>query len=185
VCSSDLPWGGTARLFQILNGALNVTVDHNTGFPSGAILIADQNPSSGLLFTNNLTAHGAYGFFGSGQAEGTATLADYLPNSVFRRNGIIGGNAALYPSGNFFPAEIDNVGFVSSSTGDYSLLADSSLHDAATDGSDIGVNAGGLAAAQAGEPAPAQPISAPRRPSLPPVGRPAPRPPTRRLAPVH
>jgi hypothetical protein len=150
------PWGGTARLFQILNGALNVTVDHNTGFPSGAILIADQSPSSGLLFTNNLTAHGAYGFFGSGQAEGTATLADYLPNSVFQRNGIIGGNAALYPSGNFFPAEIGNVGFVNSAAGDYSLLADSSLHDAATDGGDIGVNAGELAAAQVGALAAAQ-----------------------------
>jgi hypothetical protein len=179
------PWGGTARLFQILNSALNVTVDHNTGFPTGAILIADQSPSPGLLFTNNLTGHGAYGFFGSGQAEGTATLAVYLPNSVFQGNAIIGGNAALYPSGNYFPADIDDVGFVDSAAGDYSLLADSSLHDAATDGGDIGVNAGDLAAAQVGELVAAQPISAPSHPSLPRVGQPAPRPPTKRLAPVQ
>lgn len=186
------PWGGTARLFQILNGALNVTVDHNTGFPSGAILIADQSPSSGLLFTNNLTDHGAYGFFGSGEAEGTATLSDYLPNSVFQRNGIIGGNAALYPSGNFFPPEIGNVGFVNSAAGDYRLLAGSSLHDAATDGGDIGVNVsdlaaaqvGDLAAAQVGELAPPQSVRPPRYPSLPPARWEAPRPPKKRLAPV-
>jgi hypothetical protein len=186
------PWGGTARLFQILNGALNVTVDHNTGFPAGAILIADQSPSSGLLFTNNLVDHGAYGFFGSGQAEGTATLADYLPNSVFERNGIIGGNAARYPSGNFFPTEIDNVGFVNSAAGDYGLLADSPLHDAATDGGDIGVNVGELAAAQAGEVAAVrvgelagtQSGTPPRISSLPAVGLQAPRPPTNRLVQV-
>jgi uncharacterized protein (TIGR03437 family) len=150
-------WGGTARLFQILNGALNVAVDHNTGFPEGAILIADQSPSAGLLFTNNLANHGNYGFFGSGVAEGTATLADYLPDSVFRGNGIIGGNAALYPGGNFFPAEIRDVGFVDSADGDYALLAASSMHDAGTDGGDVGVDAGALSAAQTGveEPAPA------------------------------
>jgi hypothetical protein len=180
-------WGGTARLFQILNGALNVSVDHNTGFPAGAILIADQSPSSGLLFTNNLADHGAYGFFGSGQAEGTATLADYLPNSVFERNGIIGGNASLYPSGNFFPAEIGNVGFVNSAAGDYRLLAGSSLHDAATDGGDIGVNVGALAAAQAGEPAAvqaAQPVRPPRSPSSPVVGSQAPWAPAIRVLPT-
>ena len=132
----------------------NVTLDHNTGFPAGAILIADQSPSSGLLFTNNLADHGEYGFFGSGQAEGTATLAEYLPNSVFQSNGIIGGNAALYPSGNFFPAEIDDVGFVNRAAGDYRLLASSSLHGAATDGGDIGINVGDLSTAQSGSPTP-------------------------------
>jgi uncharacterized protein (TIGR03437 family) len=149
-------WGGTARLFQILNGALNVVVDHNTGFPAGAILIADESPSPGLLFTNNLAGHGVYGFFGSGTAEGRATLAAYLPNSVFQGNAIIGGNAALYPSGNFFPSGMDNVGFVNSAAGDYSLLASSSLHDAATDGGDIGAKFSELDAAQSGpNPAPA------------------------------
>jgi uncharacterized protein (TIGR03437 family) len=147
-------WGGTARLFQVLNGAVNVTVNHNTGFPGGAILIADQGPSSGLLFTNNLADHGAYGFFGSGIAEGTATLAAYFPNSVFQRNAIIGGNSALYPAGNFFPDAIGDVGFTDSAAGDYSLLASSPLHDAATDGGDVGIDVNELTTAQSGGPPP-------------------------------
>ncbi|MCX6621742.1 MAG: hypothetical protein NTY38_11845, partial [Acidobacteria bacterium] len=143
-------WGGTARAFQILNGALNVTFDHNTGLAAGAILIADQLPSPGLRYTNNLAAHGAYGFFGSGIREGSATLEYYCPNAVFQGNGIIGGNGALYPEGNFFPLEMTDVGFADSGAGDYQLLASSILHNAGTDGTDIGVNVSALNAAQSG-----------------------------------
>jgi hypothetical protein len=39
-----------------------------------------------------------------------ATLAGYFPNAVFERNGIIGGNAASYPTGEFFPVDINDVG---------------------------------------------------------------------------
>ena len=150
---------GTARLFQILNGALNVTVDHNTGFPEGAILIADQGASAGLTFTNNLASHGDYGFFGSGVAEGAATLAAYFPNSVFRANGIIGGDATFFPGGNFFPASIKDVGFVDSANGNYALLGASSLHNAGADGRDVGIDATALNAAQAGDEGPAPAIA--------------------------
>lgn len=136
--------GGTGRLFQILNGALNVTMDHNTGFEDGAILIADEGTSSGLTFTNNLVEHGGYGFFGSGVAEGSATLAAYLPNSILKGNAIIGGPSSLYPAGNYFPTNDSAAGFTNETTGDFSLLATSPLHGAATDGADVGVNAGGL-----------------------------------------
>ncbi len=143
-------WGGTARLFQVLNSALNVTVDHNTGFSDGAISMADEIPSLGFVFTNNLAAHADYGFSGSDYGEGNPALAHYFPNSVFRGNGIIGGNASVYPSGNFFPSGIAQVGFVNPSAGQFGLLASSSLHNAATDGTDVGIDVTAINAAQAG-----------------------------------
>jgi uncharacterized protein (TIGR03437 family) len=143
-------WGGTARLFQVLNGALNVTFDHNTGFPDGAVSMADELPSPGLRFTNNLATHGSYGFSGSDYGEGNVALAYYFPNNVFQANGIINGNASLYPSGNFFPGGIGDVGFVNAPAGVYGLLSSSSLHNAATDGTDVGVDTTALSAAQAG-----------------------------------
>jgi hypothetical protein len=143
-------WGGTARSFQVLQDALNVTFDHNTGFSAGAILVADQLPSWGLRFTNNLATRGSYGIFGSGIAEGAATLAYYFPNSVFQGNAIISGDPALYLGGSLFPAGINDVGFVDIGAGDYRLTADSFLHNAGTDGNDIGVNINALNAAQSG-----------------------------------
>ncbi len=143
-------WGGTARLFQMLNGAQSVTFDHNTGFPNGGVMMADEKPSPGLQFTNNLATHGTTGFSGSNYAEGNGTLAYYFPNAVFLGNGIIGGNAALYPAGNFFPAGILNVDFGNAAAGVYNLLSASPLHDAGTDGKDVGVDMTALNAAQAG-----------------------------------
>jgi uncharacterized protein (TIGR03437 family) len=143
-------WGGTARLFQVLNGALNVTFDHNTGFPDGAISMADEVPSEGLVFTNNLAAHGNYGFVGSDYAEGISTLTYYFPQAVFQANGIIGGNSAVYPPGNFFPAGMGDVGFVDAGDGMYGLLANSPLHSAGTDGQDVGADMTALNAAQTG-----------------------------------
>ena len=133
-------WGGTARLLQVLNDGLNITFDHNTSFSSGAILVADQAPSTGLRFTNNLVSRGSQGVFGSGVAEGAPSLASYFPGAVFLRNAIIGASDGTYPSGNLFPAGINDVGFVDYSAGDYRLLAGSPFHNAATDGSDIGAN---------------------------------------------
>jgi uncharacterized protein (TIGR03437 family) len=102
------------------------------------------------VFTNNLAAHGDYGFSGSGSGEGNPALALYFPNSVFRGNGIIGGNSSVYPSGNFFPPAIADVGFVNPATGQYGLLSSSPLHNAATDGADVGMDTTALNAAQTG-----------------------------------
>src|SRR5687768_12440198 len=112
---------------------------HEPGFSVGAIFVADQLPSWGLRFTNNLSTRGSYGLFGSGIAEGAATLAYYFPNAVFHGNAIISGDAALYPGG-LFPMGIDDVGFVDSGSGGYELTSHSFLHKAGTDGTDIGVN---------------------------------------------
>jgi hypothetical protein len=52
---------------------------------------------------------------------------------------IAGGAPERYPGENFFPASLEEVGFVSLAAGDYRLRPDSPLGGAATDGHDVGV----------------------------------------------
>lgn len=142
--ASDL--GGSGILFQILNGAGGVTIDHNTAFHSGSILSADLAPSPGLVFTNNIVQHNAYGMFGSGKGTGLPALEYYFPGYQVRRNVIIGApDPRLYPHDNYFPATPLVVGFVDPAGGDYRLAGQSSFHGAATDGTDVGADMSGLA----------------------------------------
>jgi len=133
--------GGSGILFQILNGAGGVTIDHNTAFHSGSILSADLAPSPGLVFTNNIVQHNAYGMFGSGKGSGMPALDYYFPGYVLRRNVIVGApNPRLYPADNYFPAAPLLVGFVDLAGADYRLAEQSAYHRAATDGTDIGAD---------------------------------------------
>jgi hypothetical protein len=131
--------GGSGILFQILNGAGGVTVDHNTAFHSGSILSADLAPSPALVFTNNIVQHNAYGMFGSGKGSGIPALDYYFPGYLMRRNVIVGTpDPRLYPADNYFPATAALVGFADLAGGDYRLAGQSAYHRAATDGTDIG-----------------------------------------------
>ena len=114
------------RLFQILDRTADVTINHNTGLQTGSIIVADGEANTGFVYTNNLTAHGDYGVFGGGVGEGVAALAAYFPGSVFIKNVIVGGDPAYppsgyYPSGNFFPATLEEVGFVDLQGGKFGL----------------------------------------------------------------
>ena len=64
--------GGPGTLFQILNGAAGLTIDHNTALHTGSIIAADMAPSTGLVFQNNIVEHNEYGVFGS--SKGIARL---------------------------------------------------------------------------------------------------------------
>src|SRR5262249_26034611 len=61
------------RMFQIVGGAEYITIDHNTGFATGSILMADSGKdiNKALVFTNNIAPHNAYGVIGSGTGVGT------------------------------------------------------------------------------------------------------------------
>jgi hypothetical protein len=155
-------WGGNGRLFQILNGAADVTIDHNTAFHTAHIVVADGAPSPRFVFTNNIALHNDYGVFGSGAGMGTAALSAYFPAAVFVRNVLIGGPSHLYPPDNFFPATTADVGFVDLTGGNVALSAASPLRGAATDGRDPGVDASRLSAALSGT------AMAPTPPSTPP-----------------
>lgn len=141
-------WGGNGRLLQVLDGPIDVEVEHNTAFPSGEMLIGSGRAASNFTFRNNLVTHGGYGVGGDGTfGNPLATLATYFPNAAFVANGLIGASASLYPAGNYFPASIAAVAFVNAGAGDYRLSAASPLKDAGTDGRDVGVDIDALNAA--------------------------------------
>jgi hypothetical protein len=146
-------WGGLGKLFQVLDytrGTSDVVIEHNTGFQDGALLYAEGVAHTRFVYRNNLTNKGLYGIQGAGQSEGVSTLNTFFPGIDFRRNAIIGGNAAIYPSNNFFPSTLTVVGFVNHLLGDFRLLLTSPYKNAATDGTDVGADIGSVESATAG-----------------------------------
>jgi hypothetical protein len=154
-------WGGNGRLFQLVDGTADVHIDHNTGIQTGNIVTADGTPHSGFVYTNNITPHNDYGFMGSGRSFGNDTLSYYFPGCYLIKNVIIGGLSNLYPSGNFFPASLSNVGFVDVSRDNYRLTNTSPFKNAATDGSDIGADQDAIIASIGGEQQPPTPTNQP------------------------
>ena len=142
--------GSPGRAFQITGGGTDITIDHNTiintatapGSPNSTLMVADNAPlkTNNFVFTNNLSTQTAYGFFGSVFGEGTRALNGEFTNWIFAKNAIIGANAAIYPTGNFFPVTIAAVQFTNYSGGNYSVAQGSPYKHAGTDGLDIGAN---------------------------------------------
>jgi hypothetical protein len=135
---SAATWGGSGVL-ATMQGGENITFDHNTVFTDGtSVIFADNPPATGFAFTNNIVPDNAWAIMGSNASPGNGTLAMYFPGATFVANVLIQGSAASYPAGNYFPASIDDVGFVSLSGGDYRLGSSSPYVHAATDGGAIG-----------------------------------------------
>ena len=138
--------GADGREFQFINGGSDYIIDHNTinntalSRISTVAVVESTRKISNFVFTNNLSTHSAYGFFGSGVGEGTRALNAYFTYWTFSRNVILGRPAASYPGGNFFPANVAAVRFVNYSGGNYALAAGSPYNNAGTDGMDIGAN---------------------------------------------
>ena len=154
-----LKWKGTRYLFQIVagypkpgttqaRGPAYVFMDHNTAIHSNSLLSADGGPSAHFVYTNNIAPRGPYGVKGGGDSEGTSTLEHYFPGYVFRRNLVVGARATSYPPDNFFPATLDEVGFVDRAGGNYRLAPGSPYKGTATDGADPGADVDALEAAQ-------------------------------------
>jgi len=146
---TDLTIDIDVRLFQIVDDAADVTIDHNTAFQVGPTMLADDAPSTGLTFRNNIVPE-TKGFVGSGTGAGLPTLNAYFPGYVYQRNVQPGANALVYPADNFFPATLADVGFVDLAGGNYRLAASSPYKGAGTDGKDIGADIDAVDAATAG-----------------------------------
>lgn len=134
--------GSAEGLFQMVRGPRNVTIEHNTGLQRGNILTADGSPTSDhFMFRDNITMHNAYGVIGSGTKLGSATLATYFTSAHFTNNVIINNPyPSMYPSNTLNVPSLDMVGFIDPSQNIYQLSSSSPYHNAATDGTDIGVN---------------------------------------------
>jgi hypothetical protein len=144
---------GHGRLFQLLAGLADVTIEHNTALnsdSSNAAVMMDVPPKTErLVFRDNVITRARYGVFGSGAGEGVAGLAFYAaPGFKFERNVLIGpDNGATYPADNFLPATIAAVGFVNYSGGTYRLAAGSRYKRAGSDGRDPGADVDAVDAA--------------------------------------
>jgi cellulose synthase/poly-beta-1,6-N-acetylglucosamine synthase-like glycosyltransferase len=139
---------GHGRLFQLLDGVSGVNIDHNTAFQTGGILFGgDHAPHPGFVFQNNVVMFTENGITGSSTGEGNDTLKRYFPDSVFRRNVIIGGTAGRYPSDNFFPAAPKDAGLTIPQDSNIRLSLVRPYAGAATDGRDPGVDLDAMAKA--------------------------------------
>ncbi|MGE3275489.1 MAG: hypothetical protein AB7O67_10275 [Vicinamibacterales bacterium] len=158
-------YGGNGR-FLLINGGIDVTIDHNTVDSDGSgTVFADGEASRGFVFTNNIVQAHSWGFKGSGTAEGLGTIGRYFPGAVVTGNVLAGGAPALYPAGNFFPADLQAVGFVDFGGGDFRLSARSAFRGRALDGLDIGCDVSQLGAPAGPGPAP-NPVAPPAPPRI-------------------
>ena len=143
-------WGGSGALFPAFYGIHDLVIDHNTAFQDGSVIYTGGAPSTGFVYRNNLAPHNTYGVYGDGAAVGLGTLTTYFPGFDFERNILAGGDPTLYPTDNFFPASLDDVGFVDRIGGNYRLSTTSPYKNRGTDGRDIGVDVDALEAKTAG-----------------------------------
>jgi hypothetical protein len=116
-------WDGNGTLLQIINGTMDVVFEHNTAFQTGSIIVTEGAPQTRFVYRLNVTPHNRYGITGAGTGTGGRTFDTFLPRAVVEKNVIVGGNAADYPRGNFFPQSLDEVGFVDRARGDIRLAA--------------------------------------------------------------
>src|SRR5262249_23478266 len=119
-------------------------IEHNTALQTGNILMVEGPPAEQFVFQNNIALHNAYGLAGAGTAPGRRTLEAFFPGAVFRKNVIVGGEPGQHPSDNFFPRSLDRVGFADAPGRDYRLAERCPYRRAATDGTDVGADAGRL-----------------------------------------
>lgn len=132
-------WGGNGRFLQITE-TVGVMVDHNTILHTGNIISAYGVPNQGFVFRNNIAPHNEYGIIGDGSGVGNVTLDRYFPGSLLKKNVIIGAQTSRYPTKNFYPATLEEVGFMDRGTGNYRLADTSQYKRAGTKNKDIGAD---------------------------------------------
>jgi Putative Ig domain len=137
-------WGSGSRLFLIGDGVDSLVIDHNTADTSDSSILylyGASSPETNMRYTNNMSAHNSYGVIGDTIGIGLPAIAVYLPGGVFAGNVLAGGNAASYPTGNYFPSvAVWQAQFVDFAHTNYHLLSSSRYKNAGTDGKDLGAN---------------------------------------------
>jgi hypothetical protein len=132
-------WGGNGRFLQITE-TVDVRVDHNTVVQTGNVVSAYGTPNQGFVFTNNIAPHNEYGIFGDGVGSGNQALDKYFPGTKLKKNVIVGAQGSRYPRKNFYPAALDDVGFMDRGNGNFKLADHSPYKNAGTKSRDIGAD---------------------------------------------
>ena len=141
-------WGDGDGVFMIITETVDATVDHNTVLQSGNIITAYGNPCQNFNFTNNLALNNEYGIIGDSIAPGKDTLDKFFPDRVFKKNIIVGGDSFTYQAKkNYFPASLNEVGFVDHGKSNYRLAVNSPFKESGTKDKDIGADIDAIEAA--------------------------------------
>jgi uncharacterized protein (TIGR03437 family) len=130
-------WGGPGVFLQVA-AVPDVQVHNNTILQGGNLVVAGQAPSRAFVFLNNIAPHNEFGIFGDARGPGNVGIRYYFPDGVFRKNVIAGADAEAYPTDNFYPSSLSQVGFQGLATGNYRLAPSSRYKNAGTDGRDPG-----------------------------------------------
>ncbi len=148
---------GAQQYSMLINDAVNVTVDHNTFDhlnANGLLAMVTPNQNTGLVITNNMFRKGNFGIHGDALGEGTNSLQTDAPGYTFTNNDIAGASSSLYPAGNFFDSTSTWQGqftsWAADGSGDYHIRAAATMHNAGTDGKDVGADVTAVLAAVAG-----------------------------------
>lgn len=128
------------RAFMVLRSVSNLAIEHNTVLNTGNIMMAEGEPNPGLVFRDNVAMHNAYGVIGAGKGIGSLALRAFFPKAEFKGNVLVGTPKDRYPSGNFYPDQVDQVGFVNMEAKQYRLDARSPYHNRGADGRDPGAD---------------------------------------------
>jgi hypothetical protein len=118
-------WGGHGRLFTILSGTDHVVIEHNTGFPTTAVISADGPPHTNFVFRSNIVTHGQYGIKGIGLASGAPTVQALFPGARVEGNVFVGDRRVSPPPGNAVVDRLNDVGFADPDRRDWRLRAGS------------------------------------------------------------
>ncbi|MCW5960799.1 MAG: hypothetical protein KIS76_11615 [Pyrinomonadaceae bacterium] len=119
-------WGGRG-FFLLATDWNGVNIENNTIVQKGSITIGYGKPIKGFVFRENIVFHNDYGFHGDNTTVGVPSLEKYFPNYIVTGNVIIGSEPKFGIS-NFYPANVNQVGFEDFKSGKY-LLKENSPYD--------------------------------------------------------
>ena len=136
---------GSGRLFQLLDGTVDVVIQHNTAVTSGEIIVPSGAAQIGFVFQYNIVFTTDEGR--EPRQRDRSLLRRFFREPVVSHNGIGGDDPYRYPSDNRFPKSLAAIGFEDAAAGNYRLTDASPLRDAAADRRAIGVDMDALLAA--------------------------------------
>jgi hypothetical protein len=142
-------FGGDGRWVLTTYG-YDFRFNHNTIISNGSSAIyayGAPTPTQQFVLTNNIMYGGQYGVMGEGTGPGNSTINTFYPNATILRNVITNQAAYMFPTGNFYPASLNDVGFVDLTNGNYRLSSTSIYKAAGTDGKDLGADLDAINAA--------------------------------------
>ena len=170
--------GGMGSGFEVISDVNNLTINHNTVLQTGWIVVFAGDPSSGFTMTNNIISAGASLAGDNGNrndkaaanaGRGQGTMNYFAPGGRVANNVIIAPNVSDFTGPSFvknqFVSDVNSVGFVNPTAGNYSLPAGSRYVEMGASGGFVSQGFG--AAPAVGSTAPRPPLAAPPPPPAP------------------